>query len=179
MIIIYKPQGLEMRILHLQPSEFLLQEELSPPTEKLVNYHAKSGGRDKRRIERMSDSMLWTFDTASKIVAHFYEGKKASKETEKILSLPQNVIICLGVLITHLKSYALDTTFLITSNFHNFVSSSTMFLPATTMLNLEILQSKDTGDSKGSLFWLLNNTTTPFGARMLRKWIQQPLISKE
>ena len=31
----------------------------------------------------------------------------------------------------------------------------------------------------GSLFWLVNRTATAFGARMLRKWIEQPLVDKK
>lgn len=31
------------------------------------------------------------------------------------------------------------------------------------------------GCEKGSLFWVVNHTSTPFGKRLLKKWISQPL----
>ncbi len=41
--------------------------------------------------------------------------------------------------------------------------------------NLELTETVKDGKSKGSLFWAINKTSTNMGARLLRKWIQQPL----
>ena len=32
---------------------------------------------------------------------------------------------------------------------------------------------------RGSLLWVLDKTKTAMGARMLRTWVEQPLVSKE
>jgi DNA mismatch repair protein MutS len=52
--------------------------------------------------------------------------------------------------------------------------SDRMLLDYSTRRNLEILQSIE-GDASGSLIKLLDQTLTPPGARLLRKWLNQPL----
>uniref|UniRef100_A0A9J8D3R1 MutS homolog 3 (E. coli) n=1 Tax=Cyprinus carpio carpio TaxID=630221 RepID=A0A9J8D3R1_CYPCA len=55
--------------------------------------------------------------------------------------------------------------------------SDHMQLNAATMKNLEILCNQTTGSVKGSLLWVLDHTQTPFGKRLLRKWMSQSLKS--
>lgn len=52
--------------------------------------------------------------------------------------------------------------------------SDFMQLDYATRRNLEILQNRE-GNANGSLITLLDKTTTPPGARLLRKWLNQPL----
>ncbi|MCL2752370.1 MAG: DNA mismatch repair protein MutS [Firmicutes bacterium] len=49
-----------------------------------------------------------------------------------------------------------------------------MQLDAAARKHLELTETRD-GKKAGSIFWLLNKTQTKPGARMLRKWIEQPL----
>jgi DNA mismatch repair protein MSH3 len=51
-----------------------------------------------------------------------------------------------------------------------------MLLNGTTLNNLEILVNNSTYEEKGSLYWVMKNTSTPFGKRLLKKWITQPLL---
>jgi len=53
--------------------------------------------------------------------------------------------------------------------------SSFMTLDAQTRRNLELLESSR-GDRKLSLVGILDQTRTPMGARLLRRWIGQPLL---
>ncbi len=53
-----------------------------------------------------------------------------------------------------------------------------MTLDAQTRRNLELTESQR-GDRKLSLIAVLDHTRTPMGARMLRKWIGQPLLDVE
>ena len=43
--------------------------------------------------------------------------------------------------------------------------------------NLELTESMRTKEKKGSLLWVLDKTKTAAGARMLRKWVEHPLLS--
>jgi len=54
--------------------------------------------------------------------------------------------------------------------------STTMILDKWTRKNLELVESLRTNDGKGTLYAVLNLTKTAFGARLLRNWIQQPLL---
>ncbi|MGB9812372.1 MAG: DNA mismatch repair protein MutS [Thermovenabulum sp.] len=51
-----------------------------------------------------------------------------------------------------------------------------MVLDANTKRNLELTESLFERKRQGSLFWVLDKTQTAMGARLLRKWIEQPLI---
>ena len=51
-----------------------------------------------------------------------------------------------------------------------------MFLDSSTRRNLELTQSLRNDDIKGSLLWILDQTKTAMGGRLLRNWIIQPLL---
>ena len=52
-----------------------------------------------------------------------------------------------------------------------------MELDYTTRRNLELTESLRTGEKRGSLLWVLDKTKTPMGGRMLRAWVERPLLS--
>ncbi|MCH3984115.1 MAG: DNA mismatch repair protein MutS [Lactobacillus delbrueckii] len=47
----------------------------------------------------------------------------------------------------------------------------------TVQRNLELTQSAKTGRKQGSLFWVLDKTTTAMGGRLLKQWLSRPLLS--
>ena len=57
--------------------------------------------------------------------------------------------------------------------------ADTMFLDRVTRRNLELTESLRTGERRGSLLWLLDQTSTAMGARHLRAWVEEPLINRE
>ena len=58
-----------------------------------------------------------------------------------------------------------------------FSESKYMELDYTTMRNLELTESLRSGEKKGSLLWVLDQTKTPMGGRMLRSWVERPLLN--
>ncbi|WP_274650638.1 DNA mismatch repair protein MutS [Paenibacillus humicola] len=54
-----------------------------------------------------------------------------------------------------------------------------MVLDPFTRRNLELAETVHDRSRKGSLLWLLDRTRTSMGARLLRRWIDKPLLSKE
>lgn len=54
-----------------------------------------------------------------------------------------------------------------------------MVLDSSTRRNLELLETMREKQKRGSLLWVLDKTRTAMGARLLRTWIEQPLIHKE
>ena len=56
-------------------------------------------------------------------------------------------------------------------------ASKYMELDYTTLRNLELSQSLRTGEKKGSLLWVLDQTKTPMGGRLLRSWVERPLLN--
>ncbi|MBR4868254.1 MAG: DNA mismatch repair protein MutS, partial [Clostridia bacterium] len=45
--------------------------------------------------------------------------------------------------------------------------------------NLELFNNSRSGSKRGSLMWILNQTKTPMGRRMLTEWLERPLIRPE
>ena len=54
-----------------------------------------------------------------------------------------------------------------------------MTLDLSTRRNLELIETLREKQKKGSLLWVLDHTGTAMGARMLRNWIEQPLVNKK
>jgi len=52
-----------------------------------------------------------------------------------------------------------------------------MELDYVTRRNLELTESLRSGEKKGSLLWVLDRTRTPMGGRLLRAWVERPLLS--
>ncbi|GIP32574.1 DNA mismatch repair protein MutS [Paenibacillus sp. J2TS4] len=53
-----------------------------------------------------------------------------------------------------------------------------MIMDPFTRRNLELVETVRERTKKGSLLWLLDQTVTSMGARMLRRWIEKPLIAR-
>ena len=54
-----------------------------------------------------------------------------------------------------------------------------MVLDSSTRRNLELTETLREKQKRGSLLWVLDKTKTAMGARMLRTYIEQPLLEKE
>ena len=60
-----------------------------------------------------------------------------------------------------------------------YASGKFMILDTSTRRNLELCETLREKQKRGSLLWVLDKTKTAMGARMLRSFIEQPLIDKE
>lgn len=54
--------------------------------------------------------------------------------------------------------------------------SNRMILDATALRNLEVVRSLRDGSKKDTLFAVLDFTKTPLGTRLLRRWLESPLV---
>ena len=54
-----------------------------------------------------------------------------------------------------------------------------MAIDAQSRRNLEITETMRDKTKKGSLLWVLDKTETAMGGRMLKKWLEQPLVDKD
>lgn len=54
-----------------------------------------------------------------------------------------------------------------------------MILDPYTRRNLELTETSRDRSKKGSLLWLLDKTVTAMGGRMLRRWVDKPLLNKQ
>src|SRR3954451_4275541 len=58
-------------------------------------------------------------------------------------------------------------------------SADFLQLDAATLANLEVLDSRDAGRPRASLWSVINATRTAMGARTLRRWITRPLVGRD
>ncbi len=59
-----------------------------------------------------------------------------------------------------------------------YLTSKYMLLDSSTRRNLELTETLREKQKRGSLLWVLDKTKTAMGGRMLRSYIEQPLIDK-
>ena len=87
-------------------------------------------------------------------------------------------IIAAGALLKYLletQKTSLDHL----SKLSGYVTGKYMLLDSSTRRNLELCETLREKQKKGSLLWVLDKTKTAMGARMLRKYVEQPLIEKD
>ncbi len=86
-------------------------------------------------------------------------------------------VIAAGVLIKYLKSVRKGALANI-SSLRFIPEENSMIVDSISFKNLEILTNLRTGSKKGSLFEAVDNTITPMGRRLLKRWLSYPLIDK-
>ncbi|MBE2194551.1 MAG: DNA mismatch repair protein MutS [Anaerolinea sp.] len=82
-----------------------------------------------------------------------------------------------GVLIQYLRETH-KTSLPQLTGMHYYDTSGYMVLDANTRRNLELTETIRGGKARGSLLSILDQTTTPMGGRLLRAWINQPLLDR-
>lgn len=88
-----------------------------------------------------------------------------------------NGVIAAGALL----SYLYDTQKIPLSHFTHiepYLVNRYMLLDSSTRRNLELTETLREKQKRGSLLWVLDKTKTAMGARMLRSFLEQPLIHK-
>lgn len=58
-----------------------------------------------------------------------------------------------------------------------YITSKYMLLDSSTRRNLELVETLREKQKRGSLLWVLDKTKTAMGARLLRSYVEQPLIN--
>lgn len=62
---------------------------------------------------------------------------------------------------------------------HLYESQKYMMIDQFTRRNLELTETIQNKGKKGSLLWLLDRTVTAMGGRLLRRWVDKPLLSRQ
>lgn len=65
------------------------------------------------------------------------------------------------------------------TSIHPYSTGAFMVLDSSTRRNLELVETMREKNKKGSLLWVLDKTKTAMGARLLRTYVEQPLIGRK
>jgi len=112
----------------------------------------------------------WRFleETAHKTAEKQFPGQDLPAEQELLLR-------AVGGLLSYLhETQKNDLSYI--SVLQVYDAGQFMELDYTARRNLELTASLHGGEKKGSLLWVLDKTRTAMGARMLRQWIEKPLL---
>ena len=143
------------------------------PTEILVNASFALSGINLEEIKERQKIVYSSLDN------HYFSEiscEKLLKEHFKAGSLEglglsdfNNGRLAAGAILQYLYDTKIIT-------FH---SKEYMFIDSSSRRNLELIETMREKRKIGSLFWVLDNTKTAMGARLLRSYIEQPLIDKQ
>ncbi len=148
------------------------------PSEVIVNLSDKKLGETAEFIRGRIGAMLthnrpteFEYDTAVSAAFSQFAGQLKDEERDN-----KPLICALGGLLSYIRetqksdiSYIKDLTVYSEGQF--------MELDINTRRNLELTETMRTKEKKGSLLWVLDKTRTAAGARLLRQWVEHPLLS--
>lgn len=119
----------------------------------------------------------WYFDDdmcTKLILSHFHVG---NIEGLGLKDMPMGKIAC-GSLLKYL--YETQKNALVHINkLHIYHVNDYMLIDSSSRRNLELCETLRDKTKRGSLLWVLDKTKTAMGARLLREYVEQPLINKE
>lgn len=149
------------------------------PAEIICNEYFKEFGGVKDFKERFDKNINvcedWTFEknNAFKILCEHFNtlNLEGFGINDKIYSVKAS-----GALMQYLYDTQKNDLHHI-SSIKNYIYSDFMILDVSSRRNLELTETMREKSRKGSLLWVLDKTKTAMGARLLRKWVEQPLIN--
>ncbi len=131
----------------------------------------------KTRLNNASCEILDSecFDL-SKATATILKQFKITSVSQIIPDSSMAAIYAVGAAVDYLRSVQKNELKNITS-LDYYGEGSFMRLDVSALRNLEITETLRNREKRGSLLWVLDKTKTSMGKRMLRTWIEQPLLN--
>ncbi|MCM1391614.1 MAG: DNA mismatch repair protein MutS, partial [Ruminococcus sp.] len=168
----FEGKKLESRIINelgvFSPSEIVLNRKCAE--------NSSISAFINKRIEascEMPDDSYFSYESCLNVcIEHFGENKLSAQE----IINNKAAVIAVGVAIKYLKDVQKNDVAGITDiNFYS--ENQFMKIDFSTKRNLEIVETMRNREKKGSLLWVLDKTKTSMGKRLLRSWLEKPLIN--
>ena len=105
------------------------------------------------------------------------EKNYVSSVDKEVFSDPELLLCSCGALLAYANETQVDAVSHL-NNINVFSIRENMELDYATRTNLEIIETIRSKSKKGSLLWAIDRTRTAMGGRLLRKFVQEPLINK-
>lgn len=151
------------------PSEIICNEAFYVSGIDIEDIHARLG----ISISAL-DAWYFTDETAvSTLLSHF---KVNSMEGLGLKDYPGGTTAA-GVLLKYLYETQKNSLEHM-SSIHPYTTGMFMVIDSSTRRNLELVETMREKQKRGSLLWVLDKTKTAMGARMLRSYVEQPLIER-
>ena len=118
------------------------------------------------------DEALFALEAAGETVEGQFRKTLAELELEAV----PLVVRAAGALLTTLRTVQKSELVHI-RHLEYYLSGRFMELDLTARRNLELTETMRSKEKRGSLLWVLDKTATAMGGRLLRSWLEKPLLS--
>ncbi|MBO5623536.1 MAG: DNA mismatch repair protein MutS, partial [Butyrivibrio sp.] len=152
------------------------------PTEIICNNAFEFSGADLDELRNRLQIFVNPLDS------HYYDEDQCKKLLMKHFKVSSliglgiddfpNGIVASGALLQYLYDMQKSEISNIT-HVYPYLTSKFMLLDSSTRKNLELVETMRDKQKRGTLLWVLDKTKTAMGARLLRSFIEQPLIDKD
>ncbi|MBQ7203968.1 MAG: DNA mismatch repair protein MutS [Eubacterium sp.] len=158
-------------------------DQLSSYSPKEIIVNSRAAGFDA--VQRFAESRLnvnietlddtfFSFDEATDLIL-------STMKREEISSLgighSKAAVCALGAVIAYLRDTQKTDTLETPGEVEFYEDEDFMALDINARRNLELTRSMMTGEKKHSLLWVIDKTKTAMGKRMLRSWLERPLVN--
>jgi DNA mismatch repair protein MutS len=159
-------EEIETEIEKYKPKEVLFPEEISFDIENKIDRTINKNKIENYKFDETNGEFLLSKILGTKSFTSYglHDKKLAKKALSGILSYLDYTQMGNELKHIHKISY--------------YNNSKNMIIDASTIKNLDLIENQFDGSLNGTLFEVLNQTITPMGERMLKKWILSPLIDK-
>lgn len=161
-------EELVSELSHLEPREILINAS----DEELKNIGSYFGAEPNPLVTSI-DSWKFDFDRSKDVLMDFLKVK--TLEPFEIENKPECVVSS-GVLLDYIQETQMDFTPLLSSpKYYSLVDY--LNIDDSTKRNLELFRSSMSESEKHSLLWVIDQTRSAMGGRMMRNWINYPLLN--
>lgn len=124
-------------------------------------------------VEILEDDRF-DFDSATSLII---ETLKKDEISSLGIGHSKSAVCALGAVIDYLKETQKKNEIEVPSELDFYDEDQYMSLDISARRNLELTKSMMTGEKKHSLLWVVDKTKTAMGKRMIKSWIERPLMS--
>ena len=158
-------------------------DQLSTYSPKEIIVNSAAAGMDE--VQRFADARLSaSFDTVDDNYFDFDGATElilSTMKREEISSLgighSKAAVCALGAIIAYMRETQKTDELEAPAEIEFYEESDFMSLDISARRNLELTQSMMTGEKRHSLLWVIDKTKTAMGKRMLRSWLERPLVN--
>lgn len=142
---------------------------------KSLDYNQLEGfaKRLDANVEVLDDDKF-DFDNATALII---ETLKKEEISSLGIGHSRSAVCALGAVIGYLRETQKRNEIEAPSEIEFYDDEQYMRLDISARKNLELTKSMMTGDKKHSLLWVIDKTKTAMGKRMIKSWIERPLMS--
>ncbi|MGH7889841.1 MAG: DNA mismatch repair protein MutS, partial [Thermodesulfobacteriota bacterium] len=161
---------LTSELSNLDPREIIVPENLNQG-EELSSFFL----RTRNPLISTVDSWVWELDRAVEILKE--QISTVTLEPFGLDNHPASTIACAAV-VQYLKETQVEGMPPLDAP-HYYEAADYLLIDEATKRNLELTRTIRGESKAGSLVWLLDETSTAMGGRLLKQWINYPLIDPE